>query len=431
MNLAALTAEETETLGEALLAPEDDVVLAAAFSADERRRLAKRGEAMEDGAFPIRNKADLGNAIQAVGRAADPAKAKAWIKRRAKALGAEDMLPDEWLTAAAPPAVLYGEDDTDAENRARQAEELCPYCNGTGQRTHEAMAASAGLNDWEEPYAINGMANGTNITFAGTGVSGPNAHVHVGEPFGTGRALFDFDPYGTQVLTAAAAGLVPEVPPLAWFEMPEPNEPTPLTITADGQIYGHGWLWNTCHTGQPGRCTTAPRSQSGYKFFHLGGVDTQEGVTVATGKITFGAGHAPLTASRAGTAAHYDNTAHAGADVVVRDGKWGGWVTGALRPDLPAKVVRTLRAAALSGDWRSVNGALELIGLLAVNVPGFPVPRAQAALAASGELDEMEALVAAGMLLPTLDVNDEECEPCLDEALDELIAPVELDALFR
>jgi hypothetical protein len=56
--------------------------------------------------------------------------------------------------------------------------------------------------------------------------------------------------------------------------------------------------------------------------------------------------------------------------------------------------VRELRGAALSGDWRSISGALELLGLLAVNVPGFPVPRA---LAASGDDGQPLALVAAGI----------------------------------
>lgn len=322
-------------------------------------------------------------------------------------------------------ASVEGEEtDTDAENRSRQAEELCPYCNGTGRKDvgGTAMAASAG------PEILRVPKEELEAYFSLTG-NAPNhwSEWDLSNPRIAEKAFQNLG--STEVLTAAAAGLVPDVPPLAWFEMREPDEPTALTITADGQVYGHAALWNTCHTGQPGRCTTAPKSQSGYRFFHLGGVETSEGVTVATGKITFGAGHAPLTASRAGTASHYDNSAHAGADVVARDGRHGIWVTGALRPDLPAKVVRTLRAAALSGDWRSVNGALELIGLLAVNVPGFPVPRAQAALAASATVDEdaVEALVAAGVMLPV----DAPCEPCLDEALDELIAPVAIDALLR
>lgn len=159
-----------------------------------------------------------------------------------------------------------------------------------------------------------------------------------------------------------------------------------------------------------------------------------------TGKITFGAGHAPLTASRAGTAAHYDNTAHAGADVVAKDGKHGIWVSGALRPGLAARAVKTLRAAALSGDWRSVNGALELIGLLAVNVPGFPVPRSQALVSSAEFLERTEeeelpldyegsepvmALIAAGIVLPP-----GPCDPCEDALLDDLLAPVALDALL-
>jgi hypothetical protein len=51
---------------------------------------------MPHGGFPIENTADLKRAIQAVGRAKNPAAAKAWIIKRAKALGASDMLPDGW-----------------------------------------------------------------------------------------------------------------------------------------------------------------------------------------------------------------------------------------------------------------------------------------------------------------------------------------------
>lgn len=70
----------------------------ADFTEGERRLLAKRGEALPDGSFPIRNKADLSNAIHAYGRA-DPAKrgrVRSHIERRARALGAADMIPEEW-----------------------------------------------------------------------------------------------------------------------------------------------------------------------------------------------------------------------------------------------------------------------------------------------------------------------------------------------
>jgi hypothetical protein len=66
------------------------------FSAEERKKLAEEGKAMPDGSFPIENKEDLKNAIRLVGQAKDKEKAMAFIRRRAKALDAEDMIPDTW-----------------------------------------------------------------------------------------------------------------------------------------------------------------------------------------------------------------------------------------------------------------------------------------------------------------------------------------------
>lgn len=66
------------------------------FSASERDAAASSGAALPDGSFPIKTKQDLSNAVRAIGRAKNPAKAKAHIKARAKALGATDMLPDSW-----------------------------------------------------------------------------------------------------------------------------------------------------------------------------------------------------------------------------------------------------------------------------------------------------------------------------------------------
>lgn len=203
-------------------------------------------------------------------------------------------------------------------------------------------------------------------------------------------------------LTAAAAGLAPVVPPREWFFEPEPDTPTPITITADGRFRGHAALWGSCHTAFQGRCTQPPRSPSGYEYFHLGELMTDDG-TVPVGKITMGTGHASLSASSNDAASHYDNTGMVAAFVRATDGKHGIWVCGSARSDAPAEKVQALRAAAVSGDWRRARpgGPLEMIGLLAVNVPGFPVPRTQAALAASGWEDSVEALVAAGMPLLT------------------------------
>src|SRR3546814_15766592 len=50
----------------------------------------------------------------------------------------------------------------------------------------------------------------------------------------------------------------------------------------------------------------------------------------------------------------------------------------------------------MSGDWRKVGAGMELVAVLGVNVPGFPIPRTRA-LVAGGQ---MQSLVAAGMLAP-------------------------------
>lgn len=71
-------------------------VLNREFSEDRRRELAESGEAMADGSYPIVNEEDLKNAIQAIGRAKDPEATKRHIKKRAHALGKEELIPEEW-----------------------------------------------------------------------------------------------------------------------------------------------------------------------------------------------------------------------------------------------------------------------------------------------------------------------------------------------
>lgn len=66
------------------------------FTEEERQRMADNGQAMPDGSFPIANEQDLHNAIQAIGRAKDPAAARRHIIRRARALGLTSALPDDW-----------------------------------------------------------------------------------------------------------------------------------------------------------------------------------------------------------------------------------------------------------------------------------------------------------------------------------------------
>jgi uncharacterized membrane protein YkoI/ribosomal protein L40E len=73
-----------------------EIALKRAYGIDEREEMSKRGEAMKDGSFPIKDSEDLRNAIMAHGRAKDIEAAKAHIMKRAKELGLEDMIPEEW-----------------------------------------------------------------------------------------------------------------------------------------------------------------------------------------------------------------------------------------------------------------------------------------------------------------------------------------------
>lgn len=64
------------------------------FSKEKREDLAKVGEALPDGSFPIENEEDLKNAIHAYGRAKNQSAAAKHIAKRAKELGLEDLIPD-------------------------------------------------------------------------------------------------------------------------------------------------------------------------------------------------------------------------------------------------------------------------------------------------------------------------------------------------
>jgi hypothetical protein len=136
--------------------------------------------------------------------------------------------------------------------------------------------------------------------------------------------------------------------------------------------------------------TKPPRSKSNYAYFHTGVVRTDAGTDVPVGQLTLAGGHASLEASAMEAVKHYDDTASAIADVHAGEDSYGIWVAGSLRPEARPEQIRALRASAPSGDWRPIRGALELVAVCQVNVPGFPIARARVASGA------VMALVAAG-----------------------------------
>jgi 2'-5' RNA ligase len=228
---------------------------------------------------------------------------------------------------------------------------------------------------------------------------------------GVMRMTFSFgrDAGADGVLTAAGAGMAPLHPPTDWFSNPVLRKPTPLTVTPEGRVFGHAALWDSCHIGEPsgpGVCVPPPRSGMQYEIFHHGVVTTDDGTDIPCGQITMSTFHAGRDLGWKATLEHYEHSGCAVADVVAGEDSHGIWVSGGLRPDLPAERVREMKAGALSGDWRQVIGrGLEFLAALVVNIPGFPIPRPEARIAASafGE-EEVLALVAAGI------VTDEDVE---------------------
>lgn len=204
-------------------------------------------------------------------------------------------------------------------------------------------------------------------------------------------------PSTPEALVAAAA---PSRPPSVWFADPRLSGPTPFTVDDDGRVYGHIATWGTCHIGNPegaGRCTEAPRTLTDYAYFRTGETVTDNGDRIPVGVITLDTLHARGDLGARATMAHYEDTGSGVADVSAGEDEYGIWVAGSLRPGVTADQVRVLRASPLSGDWRRIGGNLELVAALAVNVPGFPVPR-PSGLVASGMV---QSLVASGMVPPT------------------------------
>lgn len=75
-----------------------DLIFKDDFTAEQRQAMAKSGEAMSDGSYPIPNKDYLQRAIRAVGRGKNNSHdaIRKHIETRARALGATDLLPDSW-----------------------------------------------------------------------------------------------------------------------------------------------------------------------------------------------------------------------------------------------------------------------------------------------------------------------------------------------
>jgi len=203
---------------------------------------------------------------------------------------------------------------------------------------------------------------------------------------------------------ATLAVAPPVAPPMAWFGNPGFKALTPLTVTPEGRVFGHLASWDSCHVessnlGQ--QCVRAPKSATGYAGFHTGVVTTAEGTDVPTGRIVAGAPHADPQWGLDSSLVHYSHSGWVGADVRAGEDRYGIWIAGAVRPDVTPNQLRSLKASPLSGDWRTdpKSGRLELVAALAVNSPGFSIPRPTALIASTGSVRSM---IAVGAVVPNL-----------------------------
>lgn len=89
-----------------------EIAVKRMYSEEMRMQLAEEGMALPDGSYPIKDQADLRNAIQAYGRAKDPEAAKRHIMKRAEELDAMDMIPEKWMADK--------KDDPDADSEVTE-----------------------------------------------------------------------------------------------------------------------------------------------------------------------------------------------------------------------------------------------------------------------------------------------------------------------
>jgi hypothetical protein len=220
--------------------------------------------------------------------------------------------------------------------------------------------------------------------------------------------------------------LVPDRIPAEVFA--DPGPPNGSLNIEEFACSGYVALWDSCHNGYADRCVPPPQEDPSYAMFRHGqGRQLEDGDFVSTGVLTWGIPHADLDLDALSAFNHYADARHGFADVVVGANEHGIWHAGALRgpsaisTGITRDDVNVLRGLSLSGDWRYDFKAkqLRMIASLAVNHPGFPVPRITASASISDdarnsrhidledcmrfdENSQLISLVAAGMERPAL-----------------------------
>jgi hypothetical protein len=59
-------------------------------------KVGRPEQRVPDGLFPVHTRRDLRGAIESIGRARDKAEARRWIKKRARDLNGQKLVPEGW-----------------------------------------------------------------------------------------------------------------------------------------------------------------------------------------------------------------------------------------------------------------------------------------------------------------------------------------------
>lgn len=263
------------------------------------------------------------------------------------------------------------------------------------------------------------------LVASGADVQGEVWRVNSSVPFVVVGVHDMFDLTESIVASAGVTELpvIPVNPPADWFSLEPMDHPVPFTVYPNGRCYGLIAQFGTCHIGNRNKCVDVPRSSNNYGYFRNKNTLSAEGTMIATGPIIMDTVHPSLKLRASDAQAFYAHNGCAVADVALYENEFGIVACGAARPDSSPEEMRRFRGSSISGDWRKINGKLELVGALSVNVPGFPIE----ALVASGAddivesmeprglynsvSDDMESLVAAGAIT-------EECSTCTSGSVD-------------
>lgn len=201
-------------------------------------------------------------------------------------------------------------------------------------------------------------------------------------------------------LRASGASVVPH----ADFHLPEPNEPTPLTVTADGCVFGHLGQWGVPHRGHDGRNVFIPRPTDNYRSYCNKKVLTDRGL-VNTAPLFFLGGHPDKPLGNGSADKAYGDIANAWADVRVIEGLYGPWLCGRVRPGVSDEAIYAARASGVSGHWKG----RDLVAIVSVNCEGFNVPASELVADADGAIfDDNDVVVEmVASFAPPLYQDDE------------------------